>query len=253
MAQPRQSRSNIPSCRCDGREARRLTPLVRLREPTSLSARTPPTVRGHDKVPSRRARLVQSDGEGVVVSSEEREAPTLAELLRRLADLRPADAAAILARATPAPLHPPPETGGLPPPPRYASWDDFLTRTTLAERRRWCAQKAGKANRERLMSGRPETKITTVEVWTVLEAAQGRCHHCGSLAVERRPSAANGAPVPWSHIGRRIGSLGHLLSRFHGGSNTMDNLVWSCLWCNTWQTERTARATDHGAYHPQDG
>jgi hypothetical protein len=160
-----------------------------------------------------------------VVNSEGREASTLAELLRRLADLPPADAVRILARATPAPLHPAAETGELPPPPRYASWDDFLTRTTLAERRRWCAQKAGKANRERLMSGRPEIKITTEQVWTVLEAAQGRCHHCGSLAVERRPSAANGAPLPWNLLGRRVGSLGHLLSRFHGGSNTWT--TWS--------------------------
>jgi hypothetical protein len=185
------------------------------------------------------------------MSSERREAPTLAELLRRLADLPPADAAKVLARATSAPLHPAPETDELPPPPRYASWNDFLTSTTPVECQRWCTLKAGKANRERLMSGRPEIKITAKQVWTVLHAAEGRCHHCGSLAVERRPSAANGAPLPWNVVGRRIGSLGHLLSRFHGGTNTMDNLVWSCLWCNTWQTERTPGATDHGAYHPQ--
>jgi len=33
----------------------------------------------------------------------------------------------------------------------------------------------------------------------------------------------------------------------NGGMNTPDNLVWSCLWCNTWVIERTPGSTDRGA------
>jgi hypothetical protein len=58
----------------------------------------------------------------------------------------------------------------------------------------------------------------------------------------------DGAPVPWDMVGRRIGSLGHQISRFNGGDNTRENLVWSCLWCNTWLGERRPGATDHGGY-----
>lgn len=97
------------------------------------------------------------------------------------------------------------------------------------------------------MSGVPLTKVTVEDVLAVLTAAEGRCVHCGSLAVERRPSRADGGPLPWAPVGRRIGSLGHIVGRFHGGANTLDNLAWSCLWCNTWQSERTPGATDHGA------
>jgi hypothetical protein len=66
--------------------------------------------------------------------------------------------------------------------------------------------------------------------------------YCGSLAVEHKPKGA-----PWGHVGRRIGSLDHLIARIHGGTNTLDNLGWCCLWCNTWTSERRTGATDHGA------
>jgi hypothetical protein len=179
-----------------------------------------------------------------------REAPTLAQLAARLAQLPPEQAARILARVEFAPLAPPPGTA-VAPPPVYASWSAFLAATTQAERLRWCAVKVKTANRERLMSGLPEHRITAADVVAVLEAARGRCAHCGSLAVQRRPSGPNGGPMPWEHVGRRIGSLGHVVARFHGGCNTPDNLGWSCLWCNTWQDERTPGATDHGGYYPQ--
>ena len=171
----------------------------------------------------------------------------MAQLLARLAELPPEKAAAIAATIQPAPARPDPEDGQPSPPPVYASWSDFLERTTLAERRRWCAAKATKANGERLMSGIPEHKITTDDVLTILIRAEGRCVHCGSLAIERRPSQPNGAPLPWSRVGRRIGSLAHIVSRFHGGANVSSNLAWSCLWCNTWPDERRPGATDRGA------
>jgi hypothetical protein len=30
------------------------------------------------------------------------------------------------------------------------------------------------------------------------------------------------------------------------------NLGWSCLWCNTWQSERTPGAIDHGGHYPAE-
>lgn len=99
--------------------------------------------------------------------------------------------------------------------PRYRDWEDFLARTTLAGRRAWCAKKRKVANRWRLMSGAPESLITGAQVLAILERAEGRCHHCGSLAVKRRPSdPITGAPRRWGHRGRRIGSLEHLTPRF---------------------------------------
>lgn len=132
--------------------------------------------------------------------------------------------------------------------PKYTSWGDYLANTTPEERLRWCARKAKVANRDRLMSGKPDTKVTAAEVLAILTTAQGRCHHCQSLAVEGRPSnPANGAPLPWAPVGRRIGSLDHVVGRAFGGANTSSNLVWACLWCNTWDSERRPGATDHGA------
>lgn len=182
----------------------------------------------------------------------ERERPTLPELQAVVADLPAAQAARVLARARPAPLAPPPEPPEPPPPPRYASWGEYLTTTTRAERRRWCANKAKKANAPRLMSGRPVDTIAADDVWAILEGALGRCAHCGSLAVEKRPSETSGAPAPWESVGRRIGSLGHCISRFQGGANAQENLVWSCLWCNTWPDQRVPGAIDHGGYFPAD-
>jgi hypothetical protein len=143
----------------------------------------------------------------------EREAPTLNEL-RTAVSRMPADQAGkIMARATPRPPAPP--ASGEPPPVIYTSWENYLARTTPAERRRWRAAKAAKANSFRLMSGRPETTISADDVLAVLERARGRCAYCGSLAVERRP------PGPWGDVGRRIGSLGHRVARFNGRSKTL--------------------------------
>ncbi len=150
------------------------------------------------------------------MNEEERERPTWSELVDAVASLPPDRAARILANARPAPVRPKPESGIAPQPPRFVSWTDFLARTTPAERRRWCAKKTNTANRERLMSGRPDTRITVDDVLVVLERARGRCRYCGPLAVENRPSKANGAPAPWESVGRRVGSLGHAISRFAG-------------------------------------
>jgi hypothetical protein len=86
------------------------------------------------------------------------------------------------------------------------SYDDFRqsTKRQQADLRRWCADKARTANRERRMSDRPEHQISPDGVLRVLEAAQGRCYFCNSLAVEKHP------PGPWNRVGRRIGTLRHL-------------------------------------------
>ena len=181
----------------------------------------------------------------------QREAPTHGELLEFAAGLPPEKAEALLARAQQAPQAPEPEAPGTTPvPPVYVSWEDFLDRTTPAGRMAWWRKKATRANRPRLMSGPPDVKITGADVWAVLEAVKGRCEYCGSLAVENRPSAPNGKPLPWAQVGRRIGSLGHRVARFNGGSNAPGNLTWTCLWCNTWPSERQPGATDHGGIHP---
>lgn len=163
--------------------------------------------------------------------------------------LPPEEAADLLGRVAPV-TTPSPGTNQPPPPPEYVSWEDFLARVSPAVLVSWCRSKARKANPHRLMSGSPDDTITAADVWAVLAGARGKCHHCGSLALENRPSKPNGAPLPWEAVGRRIGSLGHLISRFEGGANTRSNLVWSCLWCNTWPAERTEGATDHGGYFP---
>jgi len=177
------------------------------------------------------------------------EAVELAELAERLSRLPQERADKIISRVRPAPLSPPAGKGA-PGPPDYASWDDFLASTTPADRRKWAAAKAKKANSERLMSGRPAERITADDVLAVLESARGRCAHCGSLAVERRPSGRDGRPLPWEAVGRRIGSLGHITARVFGGGNVPSNLAWSCLWCNTWPQERTPGKTDHGGHYP---
>lgn len=134
--------------------------------------------------------------------------------------------------------------------PIYLSWSDYLERTTKTERLRRCYAAAKKANRKRLLSAAPTERMTGHAVWAVLEAAKGRCAHCGSLAVESRPSDGRGAPVAWAQVGRRVGSLDHARARYAGGDNFLENLAWSCLWCNTWPAERRRGATDHGGYFP---
>ena len=92
---------------------------------------------------------------------------------------------------------------------------------------------------------------STDVVEAVIRKTQGRCVHCGSpLALEGRPSKPNGAPTSWEHVGRRIGSLEHIMMALEGGTNAAENLAWSCLWCNVWHSERVPGATDHGGIQP---
>lgn len=135
---------------------------------------------------------------------------------------------------------PGPDTGNSGPP-QFMSWDDFLARTPISDIRRWCGSKATVANREKFMSGKPAERVSTQNVADILMAAKGRCRYCGSLCVEKMPRGS------WSSVGRRIGSLGHDVARVNGGTNSLVNLSWCCLWCNVWPSERTSGATDHGA------
>lgn len=175
------------------------------------------------------------------------ETVTRAELEARLAGLPEDEAAKVRAAVRVVRSPPPASPGQEAPDPIFVSWSDYLARTSEAERRAWCSRKARRANRERLMSGRPDERLGWQDVWLVLESAQGRCMYCGSLAVEGRPSQPNGAPAPWEPVGRRIGSLSHVVARGHGGTNTLENLGWACLWCNTWTSERIPGAADRGA------
>jgi hypothetical protein len=138
------------------------------------------------------------------------------------------------------------------PPPLYKSWSDYLNSTTRSERMVRCNAAAKKANRKRLLSAAPQSQLSGTDVWQVFEDARGRCVHCGSLAVESRPSGPNGAPVAWAQVGRRIGSLEHPRPRMIGGDNFRENLAWACLWCNTWEGERRPNALDHGGLYPED-
>jgi hypothetical protein len=137
------------------------------------------------------------------------------------------------------------------PAPVYTSWVDYLAQTTWTRLRQRCRETAKRANRKRLLSPMPEHSVSPLMVWRVLSEARGRCAHCGSLAVEGRPSdPRKGTPISWGHIGRRVGSLEHKKARYVGGDNDLTNLAWCCLWCNTWPEERRPGATDHGGYYP---
>ena len=170
-----------------------------------------------------------------------------AELEAQIAGLPTDEAAKIRAslRVARPPVPTPPD--GETSKPVYLSWSDYVARTSAAQRRDLCSRKARRANRERLMSGRPAERLVWQDVWSVMEAAQGRCMYCGSLALEGRPSKSNGAPAPWEQVGRRVGSLSHVTARVYGGTTTLDNLGWACLWCNTWPSERVPGSTDRGA------
>jgi|SRR5580704_31243 hypothetical protein len=149
----------------------------------------------------------------------------------------------------------PPSTPLPTPPPVYLSFNDFLSRMRGAELKKLKEKfnaRAKKANRERLFSDAPKDRVSGRDVWEIFAAARGRCIHCGSLAVEPRLSRADGAPLPWEHIGRRIGCLEHLTRRMDGGGNELSNLAWACLWCNTRPEERRRGATDHGGFYPDE-
>lgn len=178
-------------------------------------------------------------------ASDRPETRSLDEIEERLGQLDADYAQAIRAKLVPAPLEPPPGYATAPDP-IYKSWQQYLDATTLTERRAWCSRKARRSNRERLMSGPVDYRLTVEDVLLVLTAAEGWCVYCGSLALENRPSRPDGSPAPWEHVGRRIGSLGHRVARVNGGSNSPENLDWVCLWCNVWVSERRTGATDHG-------
>lgn len=151
----------------------------------------------------------------------QREAPTLNELVRFAAQLPDDQAAALLRRARPASRSvDSEEIAGVPLrllPRSSVCGKPFVRRNV---RQKYCPDHKGGA-------------------------------HCGSLAVEKRPSTATGQPLPWDAVGRRIGSLGHRIARFNRGTNALSNLCWSCLWCNTWPDDRKRGATDHGGWHPE--
>lgn len=182
-----------------------------------------------------------------------RPGPTGEELLRTAASLPPAQARDLLGRARIALSEPsaairqPADPG----PPAYLSWEDFLAQVKATEVMAWCRAKAKQASGPRLMSAKPDAQITAKDVWAIMATARGTCSYCGSLAVEKRPSTPTGQPLPWEHVGRRIGSLSHVVSRFDGGTNTTGNLCWSCLWCNTYRSEGRLGATDHGGLQPE--
>jgi len=132
------------------------------------------------------------------------------------------------------------------PEPCYVSWEDYIENIPYQVLHKWCGDKARRANRDRFMSGKPDNLITMTDVVSIITSAKGRCFYCKSLCVETKP--AHGS---WAPIGRRIGSLGHMVALVNGGTNIIDNLHWSCLWCNVWPSERRPYATDHGGI--QDG
>lgn len=144
------------------------------------------------------------------------------------------------------------------PAPAYTSWGDYLTKISWIKLKRKCFDTAKRAGRKRSMSAAAKHQVSGLHVWQVMRDAQGRCTHCGSLAVEGRPSdPKNGSPVAWNHVGRRIGSLEHISARGRGGDNEFSNLAWSCLLCNNWITEhaRTRGISwcgkpDFGAIYP---
>jgi hypothetical protein len=127
------------------------------------------------------------------------------------------------------------------PPPIFASWADYLQRTTLGERMNGCHNKANKANKRSSPASR---RLRGVDVWNVMKAARGRCVYCGSLAVERSPGGS------WGLVGRRIGSLEHL--NRDCTDNDQSNLAWACHWCNTETGNRHWHASDHGGFYPEE-
>lgn len=177
------------------------------------------------------------------------------------------------------------------PPPVFASWADYLARTTYAQRMARCHAASKRANRAhkcqwcrdfppgRSMLARAikawmkenikgpcaccgslprtecfgEVRLTGSDIWSIIEKAKGRCMYCGSLAVENRPShATKGSPLPWEHVGRRIGSLEHINPYLDGRINSLSNLGWACLWCNTHRDERIPLAAGQGGYYPEE-
>lgn len=135
-------------------------------------------------------------------------------------------------------------------PPTYENWSAFLRKmkSKSSAAKKMCEARTRKAN-----AADPANQITAEDIWSILVKAQGRCVYCDSLCVETLPyDAKTGRKLPWEDIGRRIGSLEHLIPRRDGGGNEPENLAWACLWCNTWESERRQGATDHGGHYPSE-
>jgi hypothetical protein len=164
-------------------------------------------LRGHQMHEDAHVQLTKYQG---------RPGPTAEELLSFAAGLPPAQARDLLGRARIAPPSPDAASSRRPAtdagPPVYLSWEDFLAQNKATEVMAWCRAKAKKANGRRLMSGQPTGQVAAADVWAIMAAARGNCAYCGSLAVQKRPSTPTGQPLPWEQVGRRIGSLSHVVS-----------------------------------------
>ena len=173
--------------------------------------------------------------------------------------------------------------------PVFVSWDDYRARTTYAQRMARCHAASKRANRAHRCQWRRdfppgrgmiaqmtkawmkenikgpcaccgslprteclgEARLTGSDIWSIIEQAKGCCMYCGSLAIENRPShATKGSPLPWEHVGRRIGSLEHINPYLDGRINGLANLGWACLWCNVHPEARIWSAADHGGFYP---
>ena len=129
----------------------------------------------------------------------------------------------------------------------FAGWADYLAGTIPAQRRAMCAGRTARVNEKIRVRATGERRVTADDVWQMVESTEGRCVHCCSLCLQPLPyGPISRKKLPWAHVGRRIGSVTHLIRLDDGGTNALSNLAWSCLWCNTWQCERVVGATDHG-------
>jgi hypothetical protein len=134
---------------------------------------------------------------------------------------------------------------------RAISGRDLISKMMRERFKGPCARCGSPPGKPQKCSG--EVKLRGRDIWYLIEQAKGRCIYCGSLAVEGRPShPVTGAPLSWAHVGRRIGSLEHVESYPDGRINELTNLRWSCLWCNTWPSERHYNAVDHGGFYPKE-
>lgn len=139
--------------------------------------------------------------------------------------------------------------------PIYTSWADWCVRTGVTDKRERCRRLTGSANRFRADSGFPRIRLEQWGVWGILKAAKGRCHYCGSLALENRPAAYGGPMNGWDSIGRRCASIDHVLERMKGGDNDLDNLVWCCMSCNSGERPSSRSEWDpkaNGGYYPDE-
>lgn len=118
------------------------------------------------------------------------------------------------------------------PEPLYASWEDYLEHTPEQTRRAWLRRKVSRANRVRLVGGRPEGRLRLADAVRLLEESRGRCAACGSLAVEPNPRDGTGKPILGSMaLQHRVGTIDHWVPVLAGGGNHLDNPRWCCGRC----------------------